>query len=570
MRDEDTEAQTRLRELWRAAWPVGVPAEPTYPLGEQPLSEYLRRWAAIHPDKLAIDFYGGETTYGELDRLSDRFAAVLADHGVQRGDRVSVMLSNCPQFHIVFFGILKRGAVYAPVSPMSTAAELTYQLQDCGASAIVAFDGLWPVVEEARRASHLRCIFTTSYCEALPPEPALPVPEMVRGIKLAITGAVDLLPALAACRTPPPAVEVKLDDVAALNYTGGTTGMPKGCIHTQRDMIYTAAANYQVAAGFDESTVVLNFFPEFWIAGENHGLIFPVFAGASLVLLARWDALAFMTAVQRSRVTNVGMPMDAVVDVLEHPECASFDLRSLKYARAVSFVKKLDVAYRRRWRELTGSTLTGTPYGMTETHTANTFTLGMQDDDFDLKATPVFVGLPVPGVDLKVCDFETGERLPLQAEGEIWMRTPALMKGYWGAARDLPSLRSDGWFRTGDLGVIDAQGYLHYLGRRKEMIKVNGMSVFPAELEAVLARHPSVSGCSVVAADDPKRGQRPVAFIVLRPGAPPDVDGQALEQWCRGVMASYKTPEVRLIDALPLTGTGKVRKDDLVRLLKAQ
>ena len=285
--------EAHLRELWRKAWPEGLAPDCHYPHGEVPLTEYLRAWARVQPDQPAVQFYGHELSYAELDRQSDRFAALLHEHGIGEGDRVSVMMPNCPQFHIVFFGIMKRGAIYAPLSPMSTAHEARHQLGDSGAAAIVVMDSLMPVLRDVRDGLALRLVFVTSYEEVLPPTPSLPVPEMLRAPRVACTDAIDLLPAMAAVRTAPPAVVPSLDAPAALNYTGGTTGMPKGCIHTPaRHALHGGDQPAPWCSAGSPTTSCLNFVPVFWIAGEDIGLIFPMFAGATVVLLARWDAVA--------------------------------------------------------------------------------------------------------------------------------------------------------------------------------------------------------------------------------------------------------------------------------------
>jgi long-chain acyl-CoA synthetase len=275
----------QMRALWRKAWPKGAPREPQYPHGEIALSEYLRAWAKRQPDHPAVIFYGRVLTYAELDRQSDRFAALLAAKGVRKGDRVAVFLPNCPQFHIVFFGILKLGAVHMPVSPLSRAFELEYELNDTDAEVIVALDQLVETVDQVKVKTKLREVIVTSFADVIPANPAIPVPDSIRTPRMAVPGATDLLPALTALGDVAPLPAAGLDDIAALNYTGGTTGMPKGCVHTQRDMVYTAAANYGIALDIDENSICLSFFPEFWIAGENLGLIFPLFAGATLVLL---------------------------------------------------------------------------------------------------------------------------------------------------------------------------------------------------------------------------------------------------------------------------------------------
>jgi len=550
-----------LRQRQAEAWPAGKPTEPQYPLGQRPLTDYLRHWAVQRPDRPAIEFYGHRTTYAELDEQSDRCAALLQSLGIAPGDRVAVFMPNCPQLHIAFYGILKAGAVHAPVSPMAKGMELSYQLKDSGATAIICFDQLLPVVREIREQTDIKQIISTSLSELRPVSPPIPVPDLLHAPKLEVTDSIDLLSALQRTERPTQLPDLRLDDIAALNYTGGTTGLPKGCIHTHGDMLYTCASFLPAALGLDPERVSLNFMPEFWIAGENAGLLFPVFSGTTLVLLARWDAEAFMAAVQHYKVSHTGLLVDSASEVLDHPRLADFDLSSLRITSCVSFIKKLTPEYRRRWRELTGCTLFETSFGMTETHTCDTFTAGMQDQDFDLNSAPTFVGLPVPGTEFKVCSFETGELLPLGEEGELCVRSPSLLKGYWNKPEASAEALRDGWLHTGDSGVISETGHIRYLGRRKEMLKVNGMSVFPSELEAMLGQHPDILASAVVGRADEKRGQSPVAFVVAKPGS--ELTAAALIDWCRQSMAIYKVPEVKLVESLPMTATGKVKKQDL-------
>ena len=555
----------QLDQLQQAHWPAGVPRQVHYPLGEQPLCDYLRTWARQQPEAIALDFYGHSLSWAELDHLSERCAALLVELGVQPGDRVALFMPNCPQLHIAFYGLLKCGAVYAPVSPLSKALELSYQLKDSGARVILCFDQLLPVVRAVREDCALRHVLATSLSELRPEQPSIPVPDLLLAAKVSGDDFLDFYAALAACTAAAPTHRVQLDDLAALNYTGGTTGLPKGCMHSHRDMLYTCASFVPTAMHLQADSVLLNFLPEFWIAGENAGLLFPVFAGCRLVLLARWDATAFMAAVQHYRVSHCGLLVDSAAEVLDHPQVADYDLRSLQRTGSISFIKKLTREYRARWRALTGCNLFEFSFGMTETHTCDTFTWGLQDADFDLTSAPTFVGLPVPGTQFKVCDFTTGELLPLGSEGELCLRSPALMHGYWQRPEESAAALREGWLHTGDLGQITTQGFIRYLGRRKEMLKVNGMSVFPSELEALLGQHPALLASAVIGRPDALRGQQPVAFVVLKPGR--SEDAETLTAWCREAMASYKVPEIRVVAALPMTATGKVKKNELESLL---
>ncbi|AQV95336.1 acyl-CoA synthetase [Cupriavidus necator] len=565
-----------LEARHRRIWPAGLPDAPVYPHGEAPLGDYLRAWARKRPDHAALVWYGTTVTYAELDDLSGRCAALLKGSGVGAGDRVAVMMGNCPQFHVVFYAILKLGAVYVPVNPLFKEQELVYELNDAAATTIIVQDQLAPLLMSVRAQTRLHTVYTTSAGAMLPAQPTLPLPAGLDAPALAVAGTIDLLQALR--ETKPVALPpVDMDTLAALNYTGGTTGLPKGCMHTQRDMVYTAAASYALTGGVDavrlaegSDDVMLNFLPMFWIAGENLGLIYPIFSGATVVLLARWDPVAVMAAIERYRVNRTFVVVDNAVELMNHPECGRYDLRSLQHTRAASFIRKITPDIRERWHALTGSIIAEGAWGMTETHTSDTFTTGMQDDDMDLRGRPVFVGLPVPGTRIKICDFDTGAVLPVGEEGEIVVSTPSLFKGYWGRPDVDAEVFRDGWFRTGDIGAYDEAGYLHFLGRRKEMLKVRGMSVFPSELEVLLSRHPAVLGSAVVGRPDPDKGQVPVAFIRLRPEHADYTTADTLHAWCREQMAVYKVPEIRILPEFPLTATGKVRKVELQALLDTE
>ena len=554
----------QLRELWARNRPQHLPAEPAYPFGEVPLTTYLRRWAAERGAHPVVDFYGAELTFAELDERSDRFASLLLDEGFRRGDRVAVFMSNCPQFFVAFFGVLKAGCVYAPMNPLFKVHELRYELSDAGATGIVVTYGLLPLVREVTEDVGLRLVLATGLADWLPDEPTLPLPPALREPDERPTDVRDFTEALRDHPVRDDLPEPGLDDLAALNYTGGTTGMPKGCEHTQGDMVYTAATAATYLCPVDPDSVAVVVIPLFWIAGEDAGLLLPVFSGSTVVLLNRWDPRAVLEAVDRYRVTLMLAPVDSYFELLAQPDADRFDLSSLAHPVTMSLIRKLGVDEREAWQKAVGahSVLREAAYGMTETHTMDTFTTGLQDDDRDLRSRPVFVGLPVPGTEFKIVDFETGELVPLDGEGEICVRSPSLLTSYWNKPEETAEALRDGWLHTGDIGTLDRDGFLHYLGRNKEMLKVKGMSVFPSEVEALLGRRPDVAGSGVVGRPDPERGEVPVAFVQLRADAG-DVDAAEIEAWCREHMASYKVPEVRLVQELPLTATGKVMKEPL-------
>ena len=554
-----------VRRRQQEVWPPGVPREAVYPIGQKPITEHVAHWARTVPDRIAYDFYGRRIGYAELDELTARFAGWLESVGVRPGDRVGVFLPNCPQLVVAMLGTLHAGAVYVPINPMFREHELRHELIDAGVAVLLALDSLFPLVREVLPDTDVREVLVTSLADMLPSEPSIPVPDSLRSKSDVDSGWAEALTA-----TPAPVRPADLDALAALNYTGGTTGMPKGCEHTQRHMLYTAATA-AAASGIDpagEPEVFLIYVPIFWIAGEDFGILVPLLCGSTVVLLARWDATAVLASVDSQRVTTMLGTVDNYVELMEHPDSTRYDLTSLQRPRAMSFVRKLTPQLRQRWREVAGpgSVLREASYGMTETHTADSITAGFQDGDHDLLTEPVFCGLPVPGTEFMVVDEVTADPLPLGSAGEIVVRSPSLLTGYYRKPDATAEALRDGWLHTGDVGMLDDDGCLHYLGRNKELIKVSGMSVFPSEVESLFARHPGVLAVAVVPRTDAERGQVPVAFV--QPAPDEEIDEDALREWARRNMAPYKVPVVILVDALPMTATGKIRKGRLLEELE--
>ncbi|MDF0529702.1 AMP-binding protein [Tsukamurella sp. 8F] len=551
-------AAAEVRALQARNRPDETPGTVEYPV-DGGVTDHLRHWARERPGAVAIAFYGAEISYARYDELSDRFAGWLLACGARPGDRVGVYLGNCPQFLIAMMGILKAGCVHVPINPLFREHELRHELTDAGVSILLAQDTFADLVETVRADTAVRRIAYTALTDLLDDrmrtDPVVPLPFPVQAERTDWASIVAVDPAPQRRDDP--------DALAALNYTGGTTGMPKGCEHTQRHMVYTAATA-TVAGGRQPGTgdaVVLNFLPVFWIAGEDFGILLPLVSGVPVVLLTRWDPEAVLALVARYGVTDMVGTVDNYVELMDLPGFEGVRTATLRNALAVSFVLELTPEIRSRWRALVGGTLREASYGMTETHTADSTTLGFQDGDRDLAADPVFCGLPVPGTDFLILD-EAGAPVPVGESGEIAVRSPSVLTAYYGRPDATAEVLRDGWLHTGDVGRLDEWGALHYLARTKEMIKTNGMSVFPSEVEALLRMHPDVVAVSVVPRPDPARGQVAYAFVQLGPGASTTADG--VREWARANMAGYKVPDVELVDGLPMTATGKVRKGDLL------
>ncbi|PWJ26366.1 fatty-acyl-CoA synthase/long-chain acyl-CoA synthetase [Branchiibius hedensis] len=550
-------AVDEIRALQAANWPAQVPQDPTGLPGLVGITDYVWHWAQQTPDAPAVSFYGITWDYRTLADQALRWAGWLQAAGVEPGARVGILAGNCPQFTAIMLGTLAAGCVHVPINPMFREHELTHELTDAGVSVLVAEEPLLPLVRSVLDRTAVRRVLRLAPSAPLVAG-GVPLPDVLAApIEDAAEPEWHAAVAGSVPASPQPA---EADALAALNYTGGTTGMPKGCEHTQGDMVYTAvtitAAQGQ-RVGQERSASII-FVPIFWIAGEDFGILAPLVNGGQVHLLRRWDVSLVLELIEREHATTMLGTVDNYVELLE--QAAGRDLSSLHTALAMSFVLKLTPQIRQQWREVTGHVIREASYGMTETHTGDTITLGFQDEDRDLTAEPVFCGLPVPGTDILIVDDELAP-VPVGSAGQIIVRSPSLLKGYYGRPDDTAAALHDGWLHTGDTGRLDEWGALHYLGRNKEMIKVNGMSVFPSEVEAILRLHPQVATLAVVPMPDPDRGQRPLAFVELLPEA--SVTAADLTEWARENMAPYKVPVVEVVSGLPMTATGKVKKGDL-------
>ena len=548
-------ALAQVRDLQHRNWPAEVPRTINYPAGTPTIVEHLRHWARERPGTVAISFYGRDITYAAYDEMSDRFAGWLTSIGVRPGQRVGVHLGNCPQFHVAMLGILKAGAVHVPINPLFKGHELRHELADAGVVALLTQTDLRELVDAVRGGTPVRSVVATALGDLLDTAPTVPVPFDPEDSEGSDWAELMAAPRQVGSPSDP-------DTLAALNYTGGTTGMPKGCEHTQRHMAYTAVTATMAGGQTpgDPDSVSLNFLPVFWIAGEDFGILKTLVNGQAVVLMTRWDPTAAAALIATHQVTDTIATVDNYLEMMKLPGFDGADFASVRNSLAVSFVVKLTPDIRRRWREATGGVLREASYGMTETHTADTFTLGFQDGDRDLHADPVFCGLPVPGTDMLILD-DDGMPVPMGDSGEIVVRSPSILTAYYGSPDATRESIRDGWLHTGDVGRLDEWGALHYLARTKEMIKINGMSVFPSEVESLLKLHEGVESVTVVPRPDPERGQVPVAFVVP---ADRTVTEEGLTAWALENMARYKVPDFLLVDAMPMTATGKVRKGVLL------
>ena len=534
--------------------PRPLPARP-----QQPLHEYLRDHARARPDHPACIWYGQAITWAELDRASDAFGARLQALGVKKGDPVVMFLNNCPQYIVAHYGIQKLGAIVCPSGPLNKEHELGYQVGDLKARVIVAAANLVPVVEKVRAQGTLEHVFVVHYADLLPPEPTLDLPaELVAARQEARAmppGCEDFLAVTRSGAQPAP-VPLSLDDVALMTYTSGTTGLPKGAMLSYGNALFKTTVSAD-CNGLQPDDVLLSIAPLYHIAGMLMGVNVPVLTGATGVLLHRFDPRAVLRAIDRYKVTWWYSIAPMNVACMQQPDVARFDLSSLRVNPVTSFGITFTEALALQWRGVAPNCSSQeAAYGLSESHTCDTY-MPMDRVRWGTQ------GVPAPGVTIRIIDPDTGKDMPPGEPGEIVLTSPGTFKGYWNKPEATAATLKDGWVHTGDMGQIDADGYLTFMGRFKEMIKVSGYSVFPEEVETILIKHPAVAQAAVIAEPDPDKGEVVKAFIVLKPGA--QVTAEEITAWSRQNMATYKTPKhVRFIDTLPVTGAGKV----LRRLLK--
>lgn len=525
----------------------------------RPLHETLRRHAREQPDKAAYVWYGRPVPYAELDRASDAFAARLAQLGVRKGDPVVLFLNNCPQYVMAHYGIQKLGAVVCPCSPLFKEHELRYQVDDLRARVIVAADDLFPLVEQVRAQTTIEHVFVVRYADLLPERPTIDIqPELLamqREPRAIPPGCEDFLAVTRSGAMAPP-VEVAMDDVALMTYTSGTTGLPKGAMLTYGNALFKSSAAAD-CSGVEAGDVLLAIAPLYHIAGMVAGVNVPVLTGATSVLFYRFDPVATLQAIERHRVTNWYSIAPMLVACMQVPGAKDRDLSSLRTNSVTSFGITFTESLARQWREHAPNCVSfESGYGLSETHTVDTY-MPRQAIRWGTH------GVPIPGNEVRILDPDTGSPVATGKQGEIVLRSPGVFKGYWNNPEGTARTLRNGWVHTGDLGFLDADGYLTFTGRIKEMIKVSGYPVFPEQVETILVKHPAVAQAAVIGVPDATKGEVVRAFIVRKPGH--ELGADALIAWARENMSAYKAPrEVRFIDQLPATGAGKV----LRRMLK--
>ena len=511
--------------------PINLPPDFRPPLDypEYPFHGLLRSSAEKHPERTALVHGDRELTFRELEGLSNSCAHALRAAGIRPGDRIALFMPNSAEFEIAFFGGSKAGAIMTPLNSSFKEGEARYQLSDSGARLLVVEESRLPIIEAVRgELPDLHTVIVAGKSESFP------------DFESWIAG-----------QPPSPPPEPPLDPweaLIALPYSSGTTGMPKGVMLTHRNLV-SNYVQFVENHRMTEQDSGLVFLPLYHIYGTMimGGL---VLAGATQVLMERFDVAEALRLVERHRLTLFyGVP-PALLAITQYTDLERHDLSSLRYI--MSGAAPLPPEVRRRIQERTG-VLTFMGYGLTEASP-----LTHMNPPVEEWVKEASVGPPVSDEEQKVVDIETGEKELSPGEaGELIVRGPQVMKGYWNAPEETALALRDGWLYTGDIARIDEDGYVFILDRQKEMIKFKGFAVAPAELEALLHQHPEVADAAVVGAVEPDAGEIPKAYIVPEPASKPDPEG--IMAFIRERVSGYKQiREVEFIDSIPKTGSGKI------------
>ena len=543
-------------------WPRRLPKSITLPATS--LWDHLATNARRYPDKAALVFFGTTVSYRQLMEGAERLAARLDQLGVQRGDRVVLCMQNCPQLVMAHFAILRANAVVVPVNPMNRAEELKHYITDPDTKVAITTGDLAPEMAKASNAlapgERLAHLVVTQFSDAFdvnvtgidaPPEAWMdwlgarhPLPALEGGRAHAWTDAL-------ACAEAPPALSVGPADLALLPYTSGTTGLPKGCMHLHKSIMHnTVAASLWGNGSADNVTLAV--VPMFHITGMVSVMHTSIYCGATLVIMPRWDRDLAGRLISRYQVTTWTNIPTMVIDLLGSPNFASYDLSSLAYiggggaAMPQAVAQRLLEQYGLRYSE---------GYGLTETAAPS----HANPPDHPKQQC---LGIPFMSTDARVIDPDTLQELPVGEQGEIIIHGPEVFEGYWkrpdATASAFIEFEGKRFFRSGDLGRMDEDGYFFLTDRLKRMINASGFKVWPAEVEALMFRHPAIQEACIIAAKDSYRGETVKAVVVLR-ATHQDTTEQQLIDWCRENMAVYKVPRiVQFVAALPKSGSGKV------------
>ncbi|MGQ1839103.1 long-chain-fatty-acid--CoA ligase [Kocuria turfanensis] len=548
---------------WTASYDPGVPADLDLP--ETSLAHMLERSVARHGRKTALEFFGVRTSYADLGRQVERAAEGLRRLGVRHGDRVAIVLPNCPQHIVAFYAVLRLGAVVVEHNPLYTAHELRHQFEDHGARVAIVWDRAAERVRSLGADLPVDTVVAVDITAAMPRVQRmalrLPLPA-ARASRAQLTGpAPGTIPWRKLLDARPIAVDhprPTAHDLALLQYTSGTTGLPKGAMLTHRNL----ESNALMGRHWLDSTeheVVHGVLPLFHAFGLTLGVTFAMSLGAKLVLFPTVRTDLVLGAMKRSRPTVLPAVPPVYEKLLDAAQEQRTDLQGISVA--VSGAMSLPVPLVERWEQATGGILIE-GYGLTECSPL------VACNPLNDSRRAGSIGVPFPSTEIRLVDPETLEDVPRGHEGELWVRGPQVFQGYWGRPDETArTLSTDGWLRTGDIVTVDDAGFLRVVDRLKEVVITGGFNVAPTEVENALRRHEDVEDAAVVGLTDPRGTEVVVAAVVLAPGR--ELDEGALREHCYAEVTRYKVPRrIVAVDELPRTMLGKVQRREVRRQLE--
>ncbi len=540
---------------WLGLYPKGVPSD--LKISNKTAIDIFEDTASKLPQAPAIHYYDNTISYGELNSLADSLAAALADLGLDKDDRIALDLQNIPQFLISQYAAWKLGAIVVPLNPMYKEKELEYFLNDSRAKVIVAMESTtYKTVKRVIAKVPIEHVITTSEVDFLPPEQ--PLPELLKDFqKGKPPETLDFLELIDKYRlNTAPRTEVNPDDVAHLIYTSGTTGPPKGAMNTHRNTVFAAEAGYKTFCNVGASDVVLGAAPLFHVTGTVGHLAITSLVGAPLVILYRFDPAETLRLIEKWKVTNIVAAVTFFIALLDHPDFHRRDLSSLK--KVYSGGAPVSAGFVDRFEQASGIYIHHA-YGLTETTSPGLFHPSVMRVPVDPESGALSPGFPLPNCCAKIVDAEEGtHEMPPGELGEIIIKGPMIVPGYWGKPEETAHAIRDGWLYTGDIGKMDKDGWFYVVDRKKDLINVSGFKVWPREVEDILYQHPAVKETAVVGVPDAYRGETVKAFVSLREEYEGKISPRDLIEFCRQRMAAYKYPRiVELIPEIPKTLTGK-------------
>ncbi|MBV6685417.1 AMP-binding protein [Bacillus sp. JRC01] len=551
-----------MNKPWLAEYPEQIPRE--FSLVEKPLQSYLTDAAEKYGGKTAIHFMGKELSYSEVHEAALKFGSYLQGLGIEKGDRVAIMLPNTPQSVVAYYGILYAGGVVVQTNPLYMEREIEYQMKDSGAKVMLTLDILYPRVTKVMKETKLEHIIVTAIKDCLPFPKNLIYPFIQKkqyGIVVKVEPSetihlyTDIMKRSAEGLAEPEGFDFA-EDLALLQYTGGTTGFPKGVMLTHQNLVANASMCdiwlYKCQKGEER---VLGILPFFHVYGMTAVMVLSIMQGYTLILLPKFDATTTLKTIQKQKPTLFPGAPTIYIGLLNHPDLKKYDLSSID--SCISGSASLPVEVQQQFEAITGGKLVE-GYGLTESSpvTHSNFL-------WDKERVKGSIGVPWPNTDSVILSMETGEPLPPNEIGEIAVKGPQVMKGYWNRPEETEQTLKDGWLLTGDVGYMDERGYFFVVDRKKDMIIAGGFNIYPREIEEVLYEHPAIQEVVAAGVPDAYRGETVKAYVVLKEGA--SLTEEELNVYARKYLAAYKVPRIyEFRKELPKTAVGKILRRALV------